>query len=67
MAPTLYEKWFQTNFFFFFLKKLNISCSTNHTFLFKFHQHVVQMLTKECMKRLQTSNVSISNGNTKDF
>ena len=26
----------------FFVKKLKISCSLDHTILFKFHQHVVQ-------------------------
>ena len=33
--------------------------------LFKFHQHAVQILIKECMERLQTFNISIINGNIK--
>ena len=39
MTPTLYQKWALTNYLFF-VKNLNILCSLNHTFLFKFHQHV---------------------------
>ena len=37
--------------------------------MFKFHQHVVQILLKECVKKLQASNVNISNhgnGNIKN-
>ena len=35
------------------------------TILFKFHQYVVQLIIKYFMERLQTSNVSVSNGNIK--
>ena len=57
----------------FLSKKLIILYCLDHRILFKFHQHVVQMLIKYCMerllskrhKRLKTSNVSISNGNLK--
>ena len=38
-------------FFFFFVKKLKILCSSDNTILFKFHQHVVQIFLKECMER----------------
>ena len=51
--------------YFSLVKKHNILCSSDHTILFKFHQHVVQILIKECMKRLWSSDVSISNGNIK--
>ena len=47
MAPTLYQKWAWTNYVFFsfsfFWQNLNISRSSessDHTFLFKLHQHV---------------------------
>ena len=33
-------------FWVFFVKKLNISCSLDHTILVKFHQHVVQIIIK---------------------
>ena len=47
------------------VKKLKILYSLDNTILFKFHQHVIHILIKECMERLYTSNVSISNGNMK--
>ena len=37
----------------------------DNTILFKFHQYGVQILIKYRMERLQTSNISISNGNIK--
>ena len=40
---------------FFFDKKLKILCSLNHTILFKFHKHMVQIFLKECMERLSMS------------
>ena len=39
----------------FFVKKLKISCSLYYTILFKFHLHVVQTFSKECMERLPMS------------
>ena len=54
-------------FFFFFVKKLKILCSSDSTILFKFHQPAACGNNKECMEKLQTSNVSISNDNTKEF
>ena len=51
----------------FFVKKLKISCSFNHTNLFKFYLHVVQTFCKEWMERLWTFNVSINNGSTEEF
>ena len=45
-------------------RKLKILHSSDHTILFKFPQHVVQII-KQCVERLCTSNVSISNGNIK--
>ena len=65
MAPKLDQKWFKKNNFF--VKKLKISCSLDHTILFKFHYHVVQTFCKECMEKLKTSNISISNGSKKTF
>ena len=44
MASTLYQKWFLKTRVF--VKKLKILCSLNHTILFKFHQHVVQILNQ---------------------
>ena len=43
--------------------------SLDHTNLFRYYQHVVlvQTLMKWCMKRLQTSNVSISTSKKKKF
>ena len=35
----------------FFRQKAQISCSLDHTVLFKFHQHVVQIFIKYCMER----------------
>ena len=43
-----------------FIKKLKISCGSDHLILFKFRQHVVQILFEKCMEILWTSNVSIS-------
>ena len=40
MASTLCQKWFTT----FLSKSSKILYSSDHTMLFKFHQHVVQML-----------------------
>ena len=40
MASTLCQKWLTINFF---VKKLKILYSLDHTILFKFHQHVVQI------------------------
>ena len=37
------------HFFFFFGKKLTILYSWGYAILFKFHQHVVKILTKYCM------------------
>ena len=45
---TLCQKRFEKRFF---VKKLKISCSSDHAILFKFYQHVVQIFFKECMKR----------------
>ena len=36
----------------FFVKKLKISCSLDHTILFKFYYHVVRTFLKERMERL---------------
>ena len=36
-----------------------------HTILFKFHQHLFHIHIKQCTERIQTSDVSISNGNIK--
>ena len=47
MTPTRYQKWFQK--LFFFCKNLKISCSLDHAILFKFHQHIVQILFNEWM------------------
>ena len=49
MAPTLYQIWSQIlNFFFFFWSKSSkILCGANLIIMFKFHQHVVQILIKE--------------------
>ena len=44
-------------FCFVLFLKLKISYSSNSTTLLKFHQHVEQILIKECMDRLQTSDV----------
>ena len=43
----------KTRFFFafFFVKKLKISGSLDHTILYKFRLHVVQTFCKECMER----------------
>ena len=51
----------------FFVKKLKISCSLDHTILFKFHWMWYKHFFKECMERLKTSNVGISNGSTEEF
>ena len=49
-----------------FAKKLKILYISCHTILFKFHQHVVQILINNaCLERHQTSNVSVSNCNIK--
>ena len=39
----------------------------HYTILFKFHQHALQRYCKECVERLETSNVSINNGSTEEF
>ena len=41
MGSTLCPKWFLKTRFF--VKKLKISCSLDHTVLIKFHYHVVQI------------------------
>ena len=51
----------------FLVKNLKISCHLDHTILFKFHQHEVQTFLKECMERLKTFDVSISNGSRETF
>ena len=51
----------------FFIKKLKNVCTFDHPILFKFHQQVIQAFVKECVERLQTSNVSISNGSGEEF
>ena len=40
-------------FVFFLVKKLKISCTLNHTILFKFHQHVVQILIKNVWRNFR--------------
>ena len=40
---------------YFFDKKLKILCSLNHTILFNFHKHMVQIFLKECMEGLPMS------------
>ena len=60
----MFSKWhkrFVKNGEPFFVKKLKILHTLDHMILFRFHQHVVQILIKQCTERLQTSNVSISN------
>ena len=57
MAPTLYQKLFKESGF---CQKLRISRHPDHTILFKLHQHVVQILFKDCKERVQNSNVSIT-------
>ena len=51
----------------FLVTKLKISSCLDHTFLFIFHQHVIQIFPKEYIERLKTSNVSIINSNTEEF
>ena len=41
-AITLYQK----SFYKAFVKKLKISCCLNHTILFKFYKHVVQIFLR---------------------
>ena len=60
MASMLSQNWLT----FFFAKKLKILYISYHVSIFKFHLHVVQILIKY-MEGFQTSNVSVSNGNTK--
>ena len=40
---------------FFFIKKLKILCSLDHTILFKVHWHMAQTIFRECMERLPMS------------
>ena len=56
MASALCQKCFLKTRFF--VKQLKILYSFDHTILFTFIWHVVQTFFKECMERLQTSNVS---------
>ena len=50
----------------FSFEKLKLLCSSNHTILFKFHQHKARVFIKKFKKRLLTPYViSISNGNIK--
>ena len=49
----------------FFVEKLKILFSSDHTILFKFNQHVVQILSNNVWRDFLTSNVTISNGNIK--
>ena len=68
MAPTLYKK---NAFKPFFLTSSNFQVIWTIRYRFcSFQQHVIQLLMKECMGRLKTSNVSISisngNGNTEE-
>ena len=53
----------------FAVKKPKISCSLDHTILFKFHYQMPQTFLKECrpIERLWTFNVSISNGSWEEF
>ena len=59
MAPTLCQKWLQKAAF----------CQKVQNFVQfgLFQWYMVQTLFKECMERLKTPNVSISNGNTGEF
>ena len=49
MVSTLYQYVLKTQFL---SKQVQISCSSDHTILFKFHQLVVQIFWKERMERL---------------
>ena len=37
----------------YFVKKLITLCNADHTILFKFQQHMLQILIKECIERQQ--------------
>ena len=43
MAPTICQKYGKQFFFFFFVKKLHILCSSDHPILFRFRQLVVNI------------------------
>ena len=49
----------------FFAKKLKVLLISHHTIFFQFHQHMIQILIKQCMERIWICNVSLSNGNIK--
>ena len=41
--------------------------SSDNSILFKFHQHLVQMILKKMCGETKTYNASISNGSTEEF
>ena len=58
------SKWL-TIFFSFLSKSSKILGSSDHTILFKFHQHVVHILIWNVWRDFRLNDVSISNGNIK--
>ena len=54
-------------FVFVFVEKLNISCSLDHTILFKFHLHVVQAFFKDVWRDFKLLMLALATVALKSF